>query len=109
MCNSQEKSQNSNYILSGYNCFHQYKQYHKGEGMRLFVKESFCCKTRQDLSINCNAIEQLCLETTNKKSNNIILRLTYRRPKGDAKVFENHLNELIPTNGILTTFGMKRE
>ena len=77
--------------------------------MRLFVKESFCCKTRQDLSINCNAIEQLCLETTNKKSNNIILRLTYRRPKGDAKAFENHLNEIIPTNGILTTFGMKRE
>ena len=76
--------------------------------MRLFVKESFCCKTRQDI-INCNAIELLCLETTNKKSKNIILCLTYRRPKGDAKAFENHLNEIIPKNGILTIFGMKRE
>ena len=43
-CDSQEESQNSNYILSGYNCFHQYKQYLRGGGACLFVKESLCCK-----------------------------------------------------------------
>ena len=35
--------------------------------MCLFVKESFFCKTRQDLSINRDAIESLCLEITNEK------------------------------------------
>ena len=26
------------------------------------MKESFCCKTRQGLLTNCDAIESLCLE-----------------------------------------------
>ena len=40
-CESQDESQNSNYILSGYNFFYQYKQYRRGRGVCLFVKESF--------------------------------------------------------------------
>ena len=51
-CESQGESQNSNYMLSGYNFYYQYRQYSRGGGVCLFVKESFCCKTRQDLSIN---------------------------------------------------------
>ena len=43
-CESQDESQNSNYILSGYNFFYQYMQYRRGRGVCLFVKESFCCK-----------------------------------------------------------------
>ena len=57
-CKLQDELQNSNYILSGYNFFfYQYRQYRRGGGVCLFVKESFCCKTRQDLSIICDAIE----------------------------------------------------
>ena len=52
--------------------------------MGIFVKESFCCKTRQDLSINCDTIESLCLEITNEKSKNMILNLTYRPSNGDV-------------------------
>ena len=66
---SQDESRNSNYILSGYNCFHQYSKYHRGEGVCLFLRKWFCYKTKQDLSINCDAIESLCLGITNKKSN----------------------------------------
>ena len=69
--------------------------------MCIFVKESFGCKTRQDLSINCDAIESLCLEITNEKSKNIILNLTYRPPNGDVKEFEKHLNKILSTNDIL--------
>ena len=100
-CESQNESQNSNYILSGYNFFYQYRQYRRGGRVCLFVKESFCCKTRQDLSINCNAIESLCLEIANEKSKNIILNLTYRPPNGDVKEFEQHLNKILSTNHIL--------
>ena len=40
-CESQDESQNSNYVLSGYKFFYQYRQYRRGGGVRLFVKESF--------------------------------------------------------------------
>ena len=43
-CESQEEPQYSNYILSGYNFFYQYRQYCRGGGVCLFVKESFFCK-----------------------------------------------------------------
>ena len=66
-----------------------------------FVKESFCCKTREDLSINCDPIESLCLETTNEKSRNIFLKFIYRPPNGDVKEFKKHLNKILSTNGIL--------
>ena len=66
-----------------------------------FVKESFCCKTREDLSINCDPIESLCLETTNEKSRNIVLKLIYRPPNGDVKEFKKHLNKILSANGIL--------
>ena len=81
--------------------FYQYRQCRRGGGVYLFVKELFCCKTRQDLSINCDAIELSCLEITNEKSKNVILNLTYRPPNGDVKEFEKHLNNILSTNDIL--------
>ena len=69
--------------------------------MCLFVKESFCCKTRQNLSINFDAIESLCLEITNEKSKKIILDLKYRPRNGDVEEFEKHLNKILSTNDIL--------
>ena len=93
-CDSQEQSQTSNYILLGYNCLYQYKQYRRGGGVCLFMKESFCCKTRQDLAINCDAIELLCLEITNEKSKKKNYNLTYRPLNGDAKGFENYYQQM---------------
>ena len=60
--------------------------------MCLFVKESFCAKidfSKIDFSINCDAIESLCLEITNEKSKNSILYLTCRSQNGDVKNLEN--------------------
>ena len=64
------------------------------------MKESFCCKTGESLSINCDAIESLCIEITNEKSNNIILNLTYRPPNGDVREFDKQLNKVLSTNDI---------
>ena len=55
------------------------------------------CKTRQDMSINCDAIESLCLEMTNEKSKNVILNKAYRLPNGGVKEFEKHLNKTLST------------
>ena len=76
-------------------------QYQRGRSVCLFVNESFCYKTRQGLSINCDAIESLCLKITNEKSKNIILNLTYRPPNDDIKEFEKHLNKIPSRNDIL--------
>ena len=70
--------------------FYQYRQYRTGGGVCLFVKESFSCKTRQEWSINCDAIKSLCLEITNEKLKNINLNLTYRPPSNDVREFEKH-------------------
>ena len=64
-CESQEQSQSSNYILSGHIHFYQYRQYRAGGSVCLFGRKSFCCKTRQDLSKNFDAIKSLYLEITN--------------------------------------------
>ena len=53
------------------------------------------------MSINCDAIESLCLEITNKKSKNIIINLTYKPLNGDVKEFEKHLNKILSTSYIL--------
>ena len=65
------------------------------------MKELFCCKTRQHLSINCGTFETLRLERTNEKSKQVILSLTYRPPNGDVKEFEKHLNKILSTNYII--------
>ena len=61
----------------------------------------FSFKTRQDLLINCDAIELLSPEITNKISKKIILNLTYRPPNGDIKEFEKQLNKILSTIDIL--------
>ena len=96
-----KRNRRTRIILSGYNFFYQCGQYRRGGGVCLFVKESVCCKTRQDLSINCHAIESLCLEIIKEKSENIILNLSYRPSNGDVKEFEKHLNKILSTNVIL--------
>ena len=57
------------------------------------MKESFCCKTRQDLAVNCDGIESLCLEISHEKLKNITRNLTYKPPNGDGKEFEKHLEK----------------
>ena len=61
---SQEESHSLNYILSSYNCFRLYRPYRRGRDVCLFLKESFCCKPREDFSINYDAIQSLCQEIT---------------------------------------------
>ena len=65
------------------------------------MKKSVCDKTKQDLSMNCDVIESLCLEITIEKSKNVILDRTYRRRNNKAKEFEKRLNKILSINDIL--------
>ena len=58
------------------------------------MHENLNFKLRQDLSINCDAIQSLSVEISSSKSKNIILNSMYRSPNGDIKQCETHFKDL---------------
>ena len=55
-------SKNSNFQLSGYQVLHQTRKNRKGGGVYVFMHENLSFKLREDLSINCDAIQSLSIE-----------------------------------------------
>ena len=86
-------NKNSIFQLSGYQVLHQTRKNHKGGGICAFVHENLNFKLRQDLSINCDAIQSLSIEISSTKSKNIILNTIYRPPNGDMKQCETHFKD----------------
>ena len=82
-------SKNSNFQLSGYQVLHQTRKNRKGGGVCVFVHENLSFKLREDLSINCDAIQSLSVEISSTKSNNILITI-YRPPNGDMKQSEKY-------------------
>ena len=62
------------------------------------MHESLSLKLREDLSINCDAIQSLSIEISSTKSKNIIISTIYR-PNGDMKQCETHLKDIFSRNG----------
>ena len=65
---------------------------------------SFCArnlsfKLREDLSINCDAIQSPSIEISSITSKNVILGTIYRPPNGDMKQCETHFKDLFSKNG----------
>ena len=91
-------SKNSNFQLSSYKFLHQTGKSHKGGGVCVFVHESLSFKLREDLSINCDAIQPLSIEISSTKSKNIILNTIYRPPNGDMKQCAIHFKDMFSKN-----------
>ena len=51
-------------------------------------------KLREELSINCGAIQSLSTEISNTKFKNIILNTIYSPPESDMKQFKAHFKDL---------------
>ena len=92
-------SKNSNFELSGYKVLHQTRKSFKGGGVCVFVHENLSFKLREDLSINCDAMQSLSIEISSTKSKNIILNTIYRPPNSDMKQFETHFKDFFSKNG----------
>ena len=56
-------------------------------------------KLREDLSINCDAIQSLSIEISSTKSKNIILNTIYRPSNGDMEQCETHFKDVFSKNG----------
>ena len=64
--------------LEGYNPSHQNRKHKNGGGITTFVKDSFSFEKRDDLNINCEAIESVSNEITSDESKNIIFNFFCR-------------------------------
>ena len=93
-------SKNLNFQPSGYKVLHQTrKNCEGGRGVCVFLHESLSFKIREDLSINCDAIQPFSIEISNTKSKNIVLNTIYRPPNRDMKQWETHLKDIFSKNG----------
>ena len=76
--NDENLSKNSLFQLEGYSLLHENRKYRRGGGVAIFVHESLCYTKRNDLCINCEAIESLSIEICNNDGKNIIFTIVYR-------------------------------
>ena len=75
-------------------------KYRRGGGVAIFVHNSLCYTKRNDLCINCEAIESLSIEIRNNDGKNIIFNIVYRPPDGDLEVCENYFQSILSHNSI---------
>ena len=62
------------------------------------MHENLSFKLREDLSINCDAIQSLSIKILSTKSKNIILNAIYRPPKCDMKQCETYFKDVFSKN-----------
>ena len=79
---------------------HENRKYCTGGGVAIFVHESLCYTKRNDLCINCEAIESLSIELSNNDVKNIIFNIVYRPANGDLEVCENYFQSILSNNSI---------
>ena len=60
-------NKNSSFQLPNYNVEHPIRKSGKGGVVCIFIHESLDYKVRKDLAINCDAIESLSIEISNRK------------------------------------------
>ena len=98
--NDEKLSQNSLFQLEGYSLLHENRNYCRGGGVAVFMHESLCYTKRNDLCINCEAVESLSIEISNNNVKNIIFNIVYRPPGGDLEVCENNFQSILSNNSI---------
>ena len=80
-------NKNSSFQLPNYNTEHQIRKSRRG-GVCIFIHDSLGYKAREDLSINCDAIESLSIEISKGKTRNTIFNVVYSPPNGETKINE---------------------
>ena len=98
--NDEKLDKNSLFQLEGYSLLHENRKYHRGEGVAIFMHESLCYTKRNDLCINCEAIESLSIEIRNNDGKNRIFNIVYRSPDGDLEACENYFQSILSHNLI---------
>ena len=63
------------------------------------MHENLNFKLREDLRMNCDAVQSLSIEMSSTKSKNIILNTIYRSPNGDMNQLETHFKDAFSKNG----------
>ena len=80
------------YELPYYKSIHQIRNYWKGGGASIYIRDSINFRPRPDLGINSTNVESISVELCCSKTWNTLINVLYRPPKGLAEPFENVLN-----------------
>ena len=64
------------------------------------MHESLCYTKRNDLCINCEAIESLSIEISDNDVKNMIFNVVCRPPDGDLEVREHYFQSILSNNSI---------
>ena len=70
------------YELPNYKSIHQIRNYGKGGGVSIYIKDSINFKPRPDLSINNTNVESISVELLCNKNRNTLINVLHRPPKG---------------------------
>ena len=73
--------------------------HHRG-GVSSWVHELLSYNSRNDLSTNCEALENLSIEITNNKSKSLIFNKAYRQPDRDLNMCKKYFKS-IPSKNLI--------
>ena len=81
------------YELPNYKSIHQIRNYGKGDGVSIYVKDSINFRPRPDLlSINNTNVDTVSIGLLCNKNRNTLINVLYRPPKGLTEPFKKFLN-----------------
>ena len=90
-----DKLDSFTYDLPNYTSIDQKRSDRKGGGVSIYIHNSLNFISRPDLSINCDDIESLTLETISDNTRNTLVNVLYRPPNGQFKTFESFLTNFL--------------
>ena len=80
------------YELSNYKSTHQIRNYGKGGGVSIYIKDSTNFEPKPDHSISNTDVESISVELLYNKNGNTLINVLYRPPKRLTEPFEKFLD-----------------
>ena len=90
-----------NFQIENYPVWHQVRESDTGRELRICVHKEVYFKPHEDLSIDSNDVESLCIEIRLKKDRNILFNVMHRPPHGDMTIFQHFCRKFFANDKTL--------
>ena len=92
---SETANKNSLLEIPNYSTLHETKKDKKGGGICLYIHKNLKFNVRDEIDIFKESVETLTIEILYRKSRNIVITATYRRPKGNKNLFKDFCKDFL--------------
>ena len=93
-CN-ETANKNSLLEILNYSALHETKKDKKGGGICLYIHKNLKFNVRDEIDIFKESVETLTIEILYRKSRNIVITATHRRPKGNKNLFKDFCEDFL--------------